>query len=47
MHMNGKSKGFLTKIDRGPLRNGWKITKKATCVFEGADVHMKKKSKGF
>ena len=31
----------------GPLQKGWKITKKATCVYEREYVPMKDKGKGF
>ena len=30
-----------------PYEKGWKITKKATCVYEGEYVHMKGKNNGF
>ena len=31
----------------GPLQKGWKITKKATCLYEREYVPMKDKGKGF
>ena len=38
----------LTKTDGGPLpKKSWKITKNATCAYEGEKVHMNGKSKGF
>ena len=38
----GEKWGFLTKTDRGsPYEKNWKITKKATCVYEGEYVPMK------
>ena len=46
-HEGGKS-GFWTKNKRGaPTKKAGKSPNKATCVYEGAYVHMKGKSQGF
>ena len=47
MPIKGKSKGFRLKLIGGPLQKRLEITKKATCVYEGQNVHMKGKSMVF
>ena len=42
----GKEKVFDWNWWGVPYEKGWKITKKATCAYEGDYVHMKGKSKG-
>ena len=45
--MKAKSQGFWLKLIGDPYEKGWKIMKKASCVYEGGYAHMKAKNTGF
>jgi len=43
--MKVKSKGVSLKLIGGPYEKGWKITKKATCVYEREYAPIKGRSR--